>query len=203
MELTSADAATLGLVNASTLANHRGATELSASIAPELGDGFAVLHGRWERGSGFHTTPEDSRVPATARASYDAWSLGGRLVQKLGDAIELQAQVLAFEDERTLRFYGADNSSEGQDMSLRAVSRGPWQFDALVYGQWRDFTNVVISSSRFVRVLDQKETPSSGLGGKFEIRPPVGGGHTLRVGADYRRNEGDLCLLYTSPSPRD
>ncbi|MDF1834866.1 MAG: TonB-dependent receptor [Alteraurantiacibacter sp. bin_em_oilr2.035] len=192
VELTSADAATLGLVNASTLANHRGATELSASIAPELGDGFAVLHGRWERGSGFHTTPEDSRVPATARASYDAWSLGGRLVQKLGDVIELQAQVLAFEDERTLRFYGADNSSEGQDISLRAVSRGPWQFDALVYGQWRDFTNVVISSSRFVRVLDQKETPSSGLGGKIEIRPPVGGGHTLRVGADYRRNEGDL-----------
>ena len=51
----------------------------------------------------------------------------------------------------------------------------------------------MISSTTFNKSLDQKDTPSSGLGGKLEVRPPVGGGHTLRFGADYRRSEGDLA----------
>src|SRR5690606_10509209 len=91
-----------------------------------------------------------------------------------------------------LRFEGADSSNEGQDVSARIVSRGPWQIDALVYGQWRNFSNVVISSSSYNPVLDQRDTPSSGVGGKFEVRPPVGPDHTLRIGTDYRRAKGDL-----------
>ncbi|GGD65542.1 TonB-dependent receptor [Erythrobacter arachoides] len=189
--LESADAATLGLVQASALANHRGDTELSASVAPELGDGYAVIHGRWDRGDGFFTTPRNQRMPATARASYDGWSAGARIVQQVGD-LEVQARALAFADDRVLRFEGADSSIEGQDVSLRVVSRGPWQVDAIAYGQWRNFTNVVISSTRFVPVLDQKDTPASGIGGKLEVRPPLGDAHTLRLGADYRRSEGDL-----------
>jgi outer membrane receptor protein involved in Fe transport len=51
----------------------------------------------------------------------------------------------------------------------------------------------VISSTTFNKSLDQKDTPSSGLGGKLEVRPPVGGGHTLRFGSDFRRSEGDLA----------
>src|SRR5690606_7634038 len=27
---------------------------------------------------------------------------------------------------------------------------------------------------------------------KIEVRPPVGGGHTVRLGADFRRSAGDL-----------
>lgn len=190
--LESANAETLGLVNASAGVNQRGDSEVSASIAPQLGDGFAVLHGRWDRGEGFFTTPDDQRVPATSRASFDAWSVGGRVVQPLGETVEVQARMLAFEDNRTLRFDGADNSSEGQDVSLRVVGRGDWQFDLLAYAQWRNFSNIVISSTRFVPVLDQRDTPAQGLGGKFEIRPPVGGGHTLRIGTDYRRSQGEL-----------
>ena len=72
------------------------------------------------------------------------------------------------------------------------VSRGDWQFDALAYAQWRNFSNVVISSTRFVPVLDQKDTPATGHGGKIEMRPPLGDKHTLRLGADYRRSDGDL-----------
>ncbi|MDE1467583.1 TonB-dependent receptor plug domain-containing protein [Aurantiacibacter sp. D1-12] len=190
--MESADAETLGVITASALANHRGDTEFSASFAPQVGDGFAVIHGRWDRGDGFFTTPEDQRVPISSRANFDAWSAGGRVVQQLTSDIEVQARVLAFEDNRTLRFDGADNSSEGQDISLRVVSRGDWEVDLVGYAQWRNFTNIVISSTRFVPVLDQKDTPASGLGGKIEIRPPVGGGHTLRFGVDYRRSEGDL-----------
>jgi outer membrane receptor protein involved in Fe transport len=91
-----------------------------------------------------------------------------------------------------LRFAGATTGMEGQDVSARIVGRGPWQFDALAYAQWRNFNNVVVSSTRFVPVLDQKDTPATGQGGKIEVRPPVGGNHTLRLGADYRRSKGDL-----------
>ena len=164
---------------------------MSASIAPEIGNGFAVISGRWDRGDGFFTTPESQRVAISSRANYDTWSASGRLVQQLGP-VEVQLRGSAYEDNRTLRFEGADNSISGEDISLRLVSRGPWEVDAIAYAQWRNFTNIVISSTRFVRVLDQKDTPAEGQGGKIEIRPPVGENMTLRLGADYRRGEGRL-----------
>jgi vitamin B12 transporter len=182
-----------GLLRASALVNNRGDSELSASIAPEIGSGFAELSGRWDRGQGFWTTPEDQRVPASVRAGYDGWSVGGRVVQRLGSDIELQARALAWDDQRTLRFAGAQNTNEGQDVSLRLVGRGDWQFDALAYGQWRNFSNIVISSTLFTKTLDQKDTPASGFGGKLELRPPVGDDRVLRLGADYRQAQGDLA----------
>lgn len=190
IELESAGPDELGLAAASLLANQRGETEASASISPRLGTGFLVATGRWDRGKGFWTTPEDQRVPATVRARYDSWSAGLRGVAPLTDTIELQARGLVFGDHRTLRFEGADSSTEGQDASLRLVGRGKWQFDALGYVQARDFTNVVVSSTRYVPVLDQYSTPATGLGGKFELRPPLGQAHTLRLGADWRRTSG-------------
>ncbi|WP_238474045.1 TonB-dependent receptor plug domain-containing protein [Altericroceibacterium spongiae] len=192
IELESADPSELGLVNASALGNNRGETELSGSVAPTVGDGFAVVSGRWDRGKGFYTSPGDQRVPASARAAFDSWSFSGRLVQPLGRDFEIQFRGLAYNDERTLRFDGADSSTEGQDISIRLVGRGSWQVDALAYAQWRNFTNIVISSSTYSKVLDQKDTPSTGLGGKLEIRPPLGEDHILRFGIDYRRSKGDL-----------
>lgn len=193
IELESADAATLGLFNGSASLNTRGETELSGTLTPRVGDGFASVSGRWDRGKGFFTTPEDQRVPATVRAKFDTWSASARLVQPIADNVELQLRGMAFDDDRVLRFDGAVNTHEGQDISARLVSRGPWQVDALAYAQWRNFSSIVISSTTFNRTLDQKDTPSNGLGGKLEVRPPVGGGHTLRLGVDYRRSEGDLA----------
>lgn len=192
IELESADPATLGPLSASLLANDRGGTEASLGVAEDLGAGFVVVDGRWDRGKGFFTTPVEDRVPATARAAFDSWSVGLRGVAPLSDTIELQARGLVFRDDRTLRFEGADSSSEGQDASLRIVGRGEWQFEALAYVQARNFSNVVISSSSFTRVLDQRNTPSTGIGGKLELRPPVGDDHVLRVGVDYRRASGEL-----------
>ncbi len=192
IELESADAKTLGLISGGVLVNNRGETETSATLAPKLGNGFAVLTGRWDRGKGFYTTPKDQRVPATARAKNESWSIGGRVVQPLGPDIELQARALFFNDQRTLRFKGADSTSKGQDASLRIVGRGKWKFDILGYGQWRNFSNIVISSSSFTKTLDQHNTPSSGLGGKIEIRPPLGEDHVLRFGTDFRRSHGRM-----------
>ncbi|WP_121117114.1 TonB-dependent receptor domain-containing protein [Croceibacterium ferulae] len=193
VELESAGAETLGLFSGEALVDHRGETALSATVAPELSDGFAVVSGRWDRGQGFFTTPADQRVPPTARAAFDSWSASARLVQQVAPALELQLRGLAFDDHRMLRFAGADSSSQGQDLSVRLVGRGAWQVDALAYGQWRNFTNRVISATSYALTLDQRDTPSTGFGGKLEVRPPVGGGHTLRLGTDYRRSEGDLA----------
>lgn len=192
IELTSADAASLGRFGGHAHVNGRGGNETAAHVAGDLGSGFGVVSGRWDRGKGFWTTPAEDRVVASARAAYDSFSIQARGVAPLTGTVEVQARVLIYDDRRTLRFDGADSSSTGQDASLRMVGRGEWQFDVLGYLQARNFTNTVISSTRFVPVLDQRNTPSTGLGGKFELRPPVGDGNVLRLGADYRSNEGEL-----------
>ena len=49
---------------------------------------------------------------------------------------------------------------------------------------------MVISSTRFTKALDQQATPSTGLGGKLELRPSLGPDTVLRLGADFRRASG-------------
>ena len=172
--------------------NDRAETEATGVLTQRLGKGFAVASGRWDRGQGFFTTPADQRVPASARAAFESWNASLRAVAPLTDEVEVQARVATFRDDRTLRFQGADSFSQGEDASIRIVGRGAWAFDALAYVQARDFGNVVISSTRFTPTLDQRRTPSTGIGGKFELRPPVLEGHDIRIGADYRRADGEL-----------
>ena len=192
IEFESAGPDQLGRGGEQMLVNDRGDTEASQWFAPRLGKGFAVLSGRWDRGNGFWTTPLAQRGPASVRAGFDSWSIGLRAVAPLSPDLELQVRGLAFDDRRTLRFAGADSRSAGQDASIRLVGRGAWQFELLGYVQARDFSNVVISATSFRKTLDQRKTPSTGLGGKLELRPPVEGGHVLRLGADLRIAEGTL-----------
>lgn len=191
IEMASAGPDELGRAAGRALVNDRGETDLGAMFAPRLAAGFAVASGQWQRGRGFWTTPAGpQRGPASVRARFDSWSASLRGVAPLGPDVELQARIGAFADHRTLRFAGADTSSAGQDASLRVVGRGDWAFEALAYVQARNFTNVVISSGTFRKTLDQYATPSTGLGGKLELRPPVGAAHTLRIGTDWRHATG-------------
>ncbi len=192
IELNSADARTLDDISLQMLVNDRAESELGAAVTRPLGAGFASISARWDHGQGFFTTPRGQRVPATARAGYERWSVQLRGVAPLTDTVELQARGLVFADDRTLRFAGADSRSAGQDASLRLVGRGRWQFDLLGYVQARDFGNVVVSSTRFAPTLDQRSTPSTGLGAKLELRPPTGRNNVLRLGADYRLSSGEL-----------
>jgi len=192
IELDSADPGAAGPLLASAAINDRAESELSGVLTQRLGRGFATTSGRWDRGQGFFTTPEDQRVSATARAAFESWNVALRSVAPLSDTVEFQARVAAFRDARTLRFEGADSTSAGEEASLRFVGRGAWPFDALAYVQTRDFSNIVVSSTRFTPTLDQRRTPSTGIGGKFELRPPIAEGHDIRIGADYRRAEGEL-----------
>ena len=167
--MVSAARADLPRVAASSFYGSRDATEFSASLSPDLGGGFVTLSGRWDRGDGFHTTPPAQRNAATVPAAYEGWSAGLRAVAPISAEVEIQARGVIFRDDRVLRFRGADNSSEGQDASIRLIARGPWQIDALAYVQARNSSNIVISATSFRKVLDQRNTPSTGLGGKFEL----------------------------------
>lgn len=192
IEMASATRDQLPDVAASAFYGSRDSTELSATVTPDVGSGYVSLSGRWDRGDGFQTTPKSQRNAATVPAAYDGWSTNLRAVAPIGATSELQFRATLFEDKRTLRFVGADSMSQGQDASIRYISRGPWQVDALAYIQTRNFSNIVISSSSFRKSLDQRNTPSTGLGGKIELRPPVGADHVLRIGADTRFATGDM-----------
>ena len=192
IELGSATRADLPLLSANAFYGSRDSSELSATFSPNLGAGFLSVSGRWDRGDGFWTTPKSQRVSASVSARYESWSTSIRAVAPLGSDLEIQARATVFRDNRTLRFAGADSFSEGEDASIRLIGRGEWQLDALAYVQARDFGNVVISAANFRKSLDQRETPSTGLGGKIEVRPPVGEAHVLRIGADTRFATGDM-----------
>ncbi len=192
IELTSATRAELPLLAASAFYGSRDARELAASFSPDLGAGFVSISGRWDRGDGFWTTPTSQRVSASVPARYESWSTSVRAAVPLRTDLELQANATVFRDDRTLRFAGADSRSEGMDASIRLIGRGAWKVDALAYVQARDFGNVVISATNFRKTLDQRKTPSTGIGGKIELRPPVGEAHVLRIGADTRYATGDM-----------
>ena len=193
IDLASASASDLGLLSGEASVDNRGETTLSGTFAPTLGQGFAEVSARWDRGRGFQTTPLAQRVSATVPAAYESWSASVRGVAPLAPDIELQARGLAFQDDRTLRFAGAQAHSQGDDASLRVVGRGAWQFDVLGYVQARNFAAVTVSSTTFRKTLDEYRTPSIGVGGKIELRPPVDGGHVLRLGADVRVGTGQTA----------
>ena len=192
IELASATRDQLPGFAASAFYGSRESTELSASITPDLGSGYVSLSGRWDKGDGFQTTPKAQRVAATVPAAYEGWSTSLRAVAPISATSELQFRATLFQDDRTLRFAGADSMSQGQDASIRYINRGRWQVDALAYIQARNFANMVMSSSTFRKSLDQRNTPSTGLGGKIELRPPVGADHLLRLGVDTRFASGDM-----------
>lgn len=193
IELTSAGADDLPTFAGRALYGSRDSTETAANVVAQSGAGFASLSGRYDRGDGFFTAPLRQRTANDIPARYDAWSTVLRGVVRVGDDSEVQARASLFDDQRTLRFAGADNASSGADASIRLVGRGDWQVEALAYVQTRNFRSRTVSSATGRVVLDQFNTPSTGLGGKLELRPPVGGTHVLRVGADVRRAEGQLA----------
>lgn len=192
IELASATRADLPRVAGSAFYGSNNAVETSASVSPDVGAGYLSVAGRFERGDGFFTTPVDQRTAATVRARYRDWSGQVRAVVPIDAQTELQARAVVFRDNRTLRFAGADSSSSGEDASVRLIHRGAWAVDALAYVQARNFTNRVISAITSRLTLDQRNTPATGIGGKIELRPPVGPDHVLRIGADVRLGEGTL-----------
>lgn len=189
VELESVGAEDLATASGSLAVGSRESFDTQAILAPSWDGGFAVVAGRAQHGAGFWTTPPEQRVAASVRSAYDDQTLSGRIVDRLG-AGELQASARLFEDQRVLRFRGADNSSSGRDAALRWVKRGRWSLDALGYYQKRDFTTLVVSATSLRPTLNQRATPSTGLGGRVEVRSPEWNHFSLRAGGDVRHAVG-------------
>uniref|UniRef100_UPI0035CA4C34 TonB-dependent receptor plug domain-containing protein n=1 Tax=uncultured Sphingomonas sp. TaxID=158754 RepID=UPI0035CA4C34 len=192
IELVSATRDALPLASGEAFYGSNHAVEAAGTLTPDVGGGFVSFSGKFERGDGFYTTPDSQVTAATVRARYRDYSGGMRAVVPIDAQTELQANGLLYRDNRTLRFAGADSSSEANDASIRVIHRGDWAVDALAYLQTRNFTNRVISATTAKLTLDQRNTPATGLGGKIELRPPVGPDHVLRIGIDARLGDGTL-----------
>ncbi len=192
IELFSADRAQLPLIQGSGFYGSHNAVDVDAAFSPDVGNGFVSISGKFARGDGFNTTPVDQQNAATVPARYKTWSVGLYGDAPVGTDGEIQSRVTLFQDERTLRFAGADNGQEGQDASLRFLWRGNWQIEALGYVQLRNFNNIVISSTSFKPTLNQRNTPATGIGGKIEVRPPMPGNNVLRIGLDSRVTGADM-----------
>ncbi len=192
IELASATPAELPLLAGSASIGSYNSETVSGSFSPNLGDGYVTASGKWERSDGYFTTPPSQSTPADARARFRDWSGSLRAITPVDAETEIQTSGLVFRDNRTLRFVGAESSSGGEDASVRLIHHGDWAVEALAYVQARNFTNKVISSTNYKLSLDQRNTPSTGLGGKVEVRPPVGPDRVLRIGIDARYADGTL-----------
>jgi vitamin B12 transporter len=185
----------------------RDSVEARARLGVDLGGGMLSLSGRGERSDGFVPVIEATRGPADERAPYREWSGRGRWVAPIGSSTELQASLDGFHDWRTRGTNFTVNRTNGANASARLVGRGQWQWTALGYWQWRNlmssFANVSPNRTIATRVSLQDSVPSHGIGGSFELRPPMPEHIELRFGADARRTTGETHELfsYISGSP--
>jgi outer membrane receptor protein involved in Fe transport len=179
----------------------RDSLEVRGRLGIAAGGGVLSISGGGERGDGFIPITADTRGPADEPAPYRAWSARGRWVAPVGSSTELQASLDGFHDWRTRGTDFTVNRTNGADASLRLVGRGRWQWSALGYWQWRNlmssFASVSPGRTAASRVALQDSVPSHGVGGSFEVRPPMPGHLEVRIGADARRTTGESRELFS------
>ncbi|MFL6740473.1 MAG: TonB-dependent receptor plug domain-containing protein [Sphingomicrobium sp.] len=171
-----------------------------ARLGFAAGRSLFSLSGQGARSDGFIPVTEGTRGPADEPARYREWSGRGRWVAPLASHIELQASMAGFHDWRTRGTDFTRNRTNGADASVRLIGRGEWQWSALGYWQWRNlmssFANVGPGRAAANRVSLQDSVPSHGIGGSFELRPPLPRGIELRLGGDARRTDGESRELF-------
>ncbi len=184
----------------------RKSIDADALIAGKLGGGFAFLSASFARSDGFIPIVENQRGTADIAAPYEQASIAARAVVPAGPDTEIQASLLGFRDRRTRGTTLSQNGGDGADASIRIVHRGRWQAQALAYVQAREFRSrfVSIDAARatVLQTTDQFNVPSTGLGARFEIRPPLGDTVELRLGGDWRRTAGETNEFFTYVNTR-
>ena len=194
IELFSAAADELSPLQAHVQYGSRDSVSADAGAAAKFGDGFVTLNAGYDRGDGYRLIGPSQRGPVDQPARYRQRNVAARGVFALGESTELQARVALFDDDRLRGLPGSDNHNDGKDFSLRLVGRGAWSWEALAYLQKRGFSSGFASANAartsVTPTLDQFATPSTGAGGKIELRPPVGAAHDLQIGLDIRSAEG-------------
>ena len=194
IELVSATPPQLDGVQAAPAYGSRDGIDAHAGAGLGLGAGFLALSGSYARGDGFVPIVEEQRGPIDRPSPYEQASVALRAVAPLSNTVELQANGLWFSDERERGTAFSDIATTGADASLRLVGSGRWAWSALGYVQTRSFYNSFASANEdrtsVARVAEQYEVPSTGLGARFELRPPLGAGAELRLGGDWRETVG-------------
>ncbi len=179
----------------------RASVDGSAMLSGKLGQGFGFLSATYARGDGFIPIVAARRGTADIAAPYEQATLTARGVASLDAQTELQASVMGFTDRRERGTILSENGGDGADASVRLVHKGRWGVQALGYVQMRKFTSraVAVDATRttVTQSVDQYNVPSTGLGGRLEIRPPLGEAVELRLGADVRRTTGETNELFT------
>lgn len=179
----------------------RNSLDASAMASGKLGQGFGFVSATYARGDGFIPIVAQSRGSADIAAPYRQATLSARGVAPLDAQTELQASVMGFTDRRERGTILSQNGGDGADASLRLVHRGRWGVQALGYIQMRKFTSraVAVNAARttVTQSVDQFNVPSTGLGGRLEVRPPLGEAVELRLGADVRRTTGETNEFFT------
>ena len=195
IELISASPAELAGRGASAAYGSRDSLDAYAGYGARLGSGFLSLSGSYGRGDGFTPIVEEQRGPVDRPSPYQQASASLRAVAPIAADVELQANGFVFTDERERGTAFSDISTTGADASLRLVGDGRWAWSALGYLQTRQFYNsfasVNAARTSAARVSEQYNVPSTGLGARFEVRPPVGRGVELRLGGDWRETSGE------------
>jgi outer membrane receptor protein involved in Fe transport len=166
-----------------------------------LGSSMLTLDAQGARSDGFVPVTRSTRGPADRPAPYKEASLRARWIAPLSNDVEAQLSGLAFVDDRERGVSFTGNRTRGADTSLRIVGRGRWQWSALAYAQWRNlrssFASVSDGRLSASQVSLQDSVPSRSLGFSGEVRPPIGHGIDLRLGADGRFTSGESRELYS------
>lgn len=187
----------MNLTTASFAYGSRNSVDAKASILRSLNGGSVSVSGSYARGDGFTPILKSQRGVVDRPAPYEQGGIAIRAVAPLSDNTDLQAGIRAFTDERDRGFDFSDNQNSGVDASLRLVNRTPggWQWSTLGYVQIRDFANrfgaIGAGRNSVNLTLDQFSVPSTGLGARVEVRPPLGDKAELRIGGDWRRTIGE------------
>lgn len=179
----------------------RASVDGSAMLSGKLGQGFGFLSATYARGDGFIPIVAERRGTADIAAPFEQATLTARGVAPLDAQTELQASIMGFTDRRERGTILSENGGDGADASVRLVHKGRWGVQALGYVQMRKFTSraVAVDAARatVTQSVDQYNVPSTGLGGRLEVRPPLGEAVELRLGADFRRTTGETNELFT------
>ena len=175
----------------------RNSVDAKASLLRILGQGSVSISGGYARGDGFVPISQGQRGAVDRPAQYEQMGVALRAAANIAADTQLQASIRAFTDDRDRGFDFSDNQNSGVDASLRLVNRTPggWQWSALGYVQIRDFANrfgaIGAGRNSVSLTLDQFSVPSTGLGARLEVRPPIGDNAELRIGGDWRRTIGE------------
>ncbi len=201
IEFISVDAKTLTGISADAAYGSRNSVDTSAIVGGKLGNGSAFVSASYARGDGFIPIAAGQRGPVDIVAPYEQATLSARAVFPVSSSTDLQASILGFTDRRTRGTALSSNGGDGADASLRLIHQGDWAWSALAYLQLRKFESrfVAINASRsaVTQTVNQFNVPSTGVGARLEVRPPVGEGFELRLGSDYRRTLGKTNELFT------